>query len=287
MTQSPPSLSLGQCAALACLLEATAPKPGNVHRGAEFDDLTFVDFATSAVLIGPVIERAAATGVGQAVYDAVAATRHFVGSNTNLGIALLLAPLAAVPRHVPLATGIGAVLQQLTADDCRRVYAAIPLAQPGGLGQVDQMDVSGPPPDDLLAAMRLAADRDQIARQYVDDFHLILETIVPKLVAGRTQHGWSLTDTIIRVQLELLSEHPDSLIARKCGPEMAQRVASLAAQVLAAGQPGDEAYHDGLADLDFFLRSDGNRRNPGTTADLLAAGLFAALREGLLAPPFN
>lgn len=287
MTHSSPSLSLGQCASLACLLEATAPKPGNVHRGADFDDLTFVDFAASAVLIGPAIERAATTGVGQAVYDAVAATRHFVGSNTNLGIALLLAPLAAVPRHVPLATGIGGVLQQLTAADCRLVYAAIPLAQPGGLGQVDEMDINSPPPDDLLAAMRLAADRDQIARQYVDDFRLILETIVPRLVAGRTQHGWSLTDTIIRVQLELLSEHPDSLIARKCGPEMTQRVASLAAQVLAAGHPGDEPYHEGLADLDFFLRSDGNRRNPGTTADLLAAGLFAALREGLLAPPFN
>jgi triphosphoribosyl-dephospho-CoA synthase len=287
MTQSPPSLSLGQCASLACLLEATAPKPGNVHRGADFDDLTFVDFATSAVLIGPAVERAATTSVGQTAYDAVAATRHFVGSNTNLGIALLLAPLAAVPRHVPLATGIGAVLQNLTADDCRLVYAAIQLAQPGGLGQVDEMDVGGPPPDDLLAAMRLAADRDQIARQYVDDFRLILETIAPRLVAGRVQHGWSLTDTIIRVQLELLSEHPDSLIARKCGPEMAQRVARLAAQVLALGQPGDEAYHEGLADLDFFLRSDGHRRNPGTTADLLAAGLFAALREGLLAPPFN
>ncbi len=287
MTQSPPSLSLGQCAALACLLEATAPKPGNVHRGADFEDLTFVDFAASAVLIGPAIERAETTGVGQAVYDAVAATRHFVGSNTNLGIALLIAPLAAVRRQVPLAAGIGGVLQQLTADDSRLVYAAIQLAQPGGLGQVDQMDVSGPPPDDLLAAMRLAADRDQIARQYVDDFRLILGVIVPRLVSGRTHNGWSLTDTIIRVQLELLSEHPDSLIARKCGPEMAQRVVTRAARVLTLGEPGDEAYHEGLADFDFFLRSDGHRRNPGTTADLLAAGLFAALREGLLAPPFN
>jgi triphosphoribosyl-dephospho-CoA synthase len=287
MSPASPSLSLGQCAALACLLEATAPKPGNVHRGADFEDLTFVDFAASAVLIGPAIERAESVGVGQTVYDAVAATRQIVETNTNLGIALLLAPLAAVPRSTPLADGIGRVLENLTADDCRRVYDAIRLAQPGGLGEVDQMDVGGPPPDDLLAAMRLAADRDQVARQYVDNFSLVLGRIVPRLCAGRNDHGWSLTDTIIRVQLELLSEYPDSLIARKCGPEMAQRVANLAAKVLAAGEPGDEAYHESLADFDFFLRSDGHRRNPGTTADLLAAGLFAALREGLLAPPFN
>jgi triphosphoribosyl-dephospho-CoA synthase len=287
MSPASPSLSLGQCAALACLLEATAPKPGNVHRGADFEDLTFVDFAASAVLIGPAIERAESVGVGQTVYDAIAATRQIVGTNTNLGIALLLAPLAAVPRSMPLTDGIGRVLESLTADDCRRVYDAIRLAQPGGLGEFDQMDVGGPPPDDLLAAMRLATDRDQIARQYVDNFSLVLGRIVPRLCAGRNDHGWSLTDTIIRVQLELLSDYPDSLIARKCGPEMAQRVANLAAQVLAAGEPGDEAYHESLADFDFFLRSDGHRRNPGTTADLLAAGLFAALREGLLAPPFN
>ena len=42
-----------------------------------------------------------------------------------------------------------------------------------------------------------------------------------------------------------------------------------------------------LADLDFWLRSDGHRRNPGTTADLIAAGLFAALREHQIALPFR
>ena len=56
------SLSIGQCATLACLLEVTAAKPGNVHRGADFDDVTFADFAISAVAIGPAMERAAVDG---------------------------------------------------------------------------------------------------------------------------------------------------------------------------------------------------------------------------------
>src|SRR3954462_15952610 len=98
------SLSIGQCATLACLLEATAPKAGNVHRGADFDDLTFTDFAVSAVALGPPMDSAAATGVGRAVYDAVAATRTLVATNTNHGMALLMAPLAAVPRDEPLKT---------------------------------------------------------------------------------------------------------------------------------------------------------------------------------------
>ena len=81
------SLSIGQCATLACLLEVTAPKPGNVHRGADFEDVTFVDFVASAVAIGPAMEHAVRSGVGAAVLDAVeppvgwsAATRIWVRS---------------------------------------------------------------------------------------------------------------------------------------------------------------------------------------------------------------
>jgi triphosphoribosyl-dephospho-CoA synthase len=84
-----------------------------------------------------------------------------------------------------------------------------------------------------------------------------------------------------------MSRHPDSLIARKCGSTVAKESASRAAQVLDTGQPGDESYLDALSDLDFWLRSDHHRKNPGTTADLIAAGLFVALRDGLLATPYT
>jgi triphosphoribosyl-dephospho-CoA synthase len=281
-----PRLTIGQCATLACLLEATAPKPGNVHRGADFEDATFVDFVVSATAIGPVMDAAAKHSVGETVLEAVQATRQMVGVNTNLGTVLLLAPLASVPRDEPLERGVAAVLAKLTPHDARKVYEAIRLAEPGGLGKVDEMDVADQPPSDLRAAMRAAADRDMVARQYAENFDQVLRSVVPKLISGQ-QAGWSLTDTIIRTQLQLLTSFPDSLIARKCGPKVAQQAADRAAAVLEAGEPGDEPYVRALADLDFWLRSDGHRRNPGTTADLIAAGLFAALRDGLLAPPFH
>jgi triphosphoribosyl-dephospho-CoA synthase len=282
-----PPLSIGQCATLACLLEATAPKAGNVHRGADFDDLTFTDFVVSAVAIAPAMEAAATTGVGQAVYEAVAATRNLVATNTNLGLVLLFAPLATVPRSTRLtAASIGPVLKSLTAEDCRLVYAAIRVAQPGGLGKVESMDVAGEPPTDLLAAMAAAADRDLVARQYAEDFSLVLGSVLPALVAGQ-QRGWSLIDTIIHAHLALLAEHEDSLISRKCGRELAQEVSAMAGHVLAAGGPGDEAYLEALADFDFWLRADGHRRNPGTTADLIAAALFSGLRDGVLSPPWR
>src|SRR5262245_36670332 len=164
-------LSIGQCATLACLLEATAPKVGNVHRGADFEDLTFTDFAVSAALIAPAMEAAASTGVGRAVLAAVCATRSVVATNTNLGMVLLIAPLAAVPRSQRLTTAsVGEVLQALKAGDSRLVYEAIRLAQPGGLGKVESMDVAKDAPPSLLAAMQAAAQRDQVAEQYATNF---------------------------------------------------------------------------------------------------------------------
>ena len=282
-------LTICQCATLACLLEATAPKVGNVHRGADFVNLTFTDFVVSAVAIGPAMEACSnplqPVGVGAAILEAIRATRQLVDTNTNLGMVLLLAPLAAVPRKEPLTSGIGKVLHSLTPDDSRLVYEAIRLAQPGGMGQVEEMDVAANAPSDLLAAMSAAAERDLVAQQYVTDFGLVLHKVAPWLSEAASR--WSVTDAIIHTHLRLLAEYPDSLIARKCGPETAQEVSTYAAAVLAAGSPGNDSYHEAAADLDFFLRSDGHRRNPGTTADLIAAGLFALFRDGKLQPPLR
>ena len=79
-----------------------------------------------------------------------------------------------------------------------------------------------------------------------------------------------------------IAKHGDSLIARKCGPEIAAEARERAMSVIDAGSPGEASYEQALVDLDSWLRADGHRRNPGTTADLIAAGLFVLLREGRL-----
>jgi len=174
------------------------------------------------------------------------------------------------------------VLQELTADDADCVYRAIRLANPGGLGRVDEADVHAAPPPDLLAAMRLAAGRDVIARQYANGFDDVLRKALPWLIEG-VRRGWPLLEAIVHAHVRLMSELPDTLIARKCGNAVAQEAADRAAEALRSGEPGEEVYHRALGDLDFWLRCDGHRRNPGTTADLIAAALFAGMREGSIA----
>ena len=279
-------LTTGQCATLACLLEVTAPKPGNVHRGADFEDTSLNDFVASAVALGPVMERA--ERVGATVLQSVQATGQVTRENTNLGIVLLLSPLAVAHRRGDVRNSLADVLAAMDAADAVAVYEAIRLAAPGGLQpkgeQVASHDIQQDPPDNLLEAMHEAAHRDLIAKQYDNDFGEIFEEVVPLL---EQDDRMTLPQRIVSAHVTLMSRYPDSLIGRKCGVEVATEASARAAGVLAAGEPSTENYERALADLDFWLRCDGHRRNPGTTADLIAAGLFVLLCENKIKPPFG
>jgi triphosphoribosyl-dephospho-CoA synthase len=273
------ALTIAQSATLACLWEVMAPKAGNVHRGADFPDLTLADFAASAVAISPAMQAAAeGERLGRVVLTAIEATSAVTRTNTNLGIVLLLAPLAKASRDMPLEQGVERVLGELDPEDSRLVYEAIRLAAPGGMSKVREHDIADRAPDNLLDAMRLAAERDVVARQYAVNFADVLSVIVPWLREATAR--WRLSDAIVHTHLRTMSRWPDSLIARKCGATTAQQAADWAAEVLASGHPDEETYHQSLGNLDFWLRSDHNRRNPGTSADLVTAALFVGLVEG-------
>ncbi len=270
-------------ALLASILEATAAKPGNVHPEASFEDLTYEDFVRSAVVAAPAFENAAERGVGATVLDAVQRTREAVGRNTNLGIALVLAPLAAVPAETSLEQGIGQVLANLDVRDAEQVYEAIRLANPGGLGRVDMQDVTEAPSVTLLEAMKMAADRDGIAAQYTSDFSTVFEGA--KRLARFEPFAERWEEAIVDLHVWLMAQFPDTLIARKCGPEVAAEAARYASLVLSAGGPQSAIGRSRMRYLDTWLRVNGNQRNPGTTADLVAGCLFVVLRDGLVQTP--
>lgn len=276
-------VSIAAAATLACIYEATAPKPGNVHPGARFVDIAYEDFVASAVVIGPIVARAASRGVGHTVLDAVRATRSAVGSNTNLGTLLLLAPLAGVTASRSLQDGIGSVLERLDETDTRLVFEAVRLSAAGGLGRAAVADVHADPPPGLrlVDAMRLAADRDLVARQYTNGFADVFDGTAAWIAAGLGD-GWPLSTAIVAAHLRMLAAAPDSLIQRKSGPRIAHEASERARAILASGGPGHPIDARSLADFDDWLRADGNRRNPGSTADLIAAGLFVLLREDRL-----
>ena len=223
-------LGVGPCATLACLLEVNAPKPGNVHRGADFDDATLNDFAASAVAIGPVLQNAIDHSLGEVVLRCVEATMSVSQTNTNLGTILLLAPLASVADDALSEDGLGRFLHELTPMDAQDVYRAIRMANPGGLGKSEMMDLHDYPPSSLLDAMQAAAARDMVALQYVTEFSTVFEDVLPRIVAS-VSSGLPLPTSIVHTHVQLLAEFGDSLIGRKCGEEMSKECAARAAQV--------------------------------------------------------
>lgn len=289
--------SIAQAAGLATLLEASAPKLGNVHPAASFSDMQFGHFVTTAAVQNECFSDVGES-VGLLVLRTVQATRLRVGCNTNLGTVLLLAPLAIAASR--LASGeldslrlrheVQAVLQSLSAEDSRLVYQAIREAAPGGLGEQADNDISSvEAPASLVDAMGQVAQFDGVASQYVNNFADIFDRLLPWL-DEQLQATESPLQAIVNLQVRCLSWQPDGLILRKCGFDQAVKVQQLAAELWAIREiefsdrttrefkaDNESAWLDRLAKFDGYLRADGNRRNPGTTADLIAATLFCRL----------
>ena len=292
-SHSPSSLPNARAAFLrACRLDIETVKPGNVSIDKPGHGMTAAQFIASADAAADALFANGAS-VGTRILDAVSRTQRVAGCNTNLGIVLLIAPLAAAFETLggdpPAGSSTCAsawrsatqrVLATLDLDDTRAAYRAIALANPGGLGDAPEQSVHEPPTVDLRTAMALAAGRDSIARQYAngfcDVFETGLETARRVQCSGQSQ---AATEVTLDVFLAFLSGWPDSHIVRKHGLRVAQSVTREARRrhdamhrAHARGAVADELLT--LAAWDAELKAQGI--NPGTSADLTVATLFVA-----------
>ena len=266
---------------LACLLEVSAAKPGNITPAHDFSDTTYADMVRSALALGPVFarRRARRRGVGELIADGVNATARVTGANTNLGIVLLLAPLvrAEATRRADesLRSATERILGELDVDDAAAAFAAIVQARPGGLGEAPEHDVRAPARVSLREAMAAAAHRDSIASEYATGYAIVFDAGLP-LLAEALDGGAPTLDAIVSLHVGLLASHPDTLIERKAGASVARAVTAAAREVRAGTRT--------LEQLDASLRGPDHRLNPGTTADLVAGTLLAALLTGVTLP---
>jgi len=266
----------------ACLTELDAPKPGNVNAFADGHRMTVDEFVRSAnAAAAPLSARGAR--VGLRIHRAVMATFAAVGTNTNLGIILLCAPLAAAAERdaADLRRALHEVLQELDVDDADLAFRSIVRAAPAGLGHSAQHDVFNPATVSLLEAMSAAANRDMVARQYATDFADIFDlglSLFESVSQSKGEAKWAT----LAIFLGFLSAFPDSHIARKFGAETAncvQRAAlNFAAMLQAAEQPNQVL--PALLTWDAALKA--KAINPGTTADLTVATLFAHRLRNIL-----
>jgi triphosphoribosyl-dephospho-CoA synthase len=267
----------------ACRLDVEVAKPGNVSEQSAGHGMVAAQFISSArAAVAPLFTPGAP--VGTRLIEAVRVTRAAVDCNTNLGIVLLVAPLAAAldgfdapPNARDWHTATERVLQTLDIDDARAAFRAIALANPGGLGDAPEQSVHAPPTVGLRAAMALAAGRDSIARQYADGFADVFAccaAIAPQIREGQ------LETATLEAFFSFLGGWPDSHIMRKHGAALAQSVTDTAREVRARWRDlvtsrAPLAAGTVLARWDAELKARG--LNPGTSADLTVATLFVAL----------
>jgi len=263
----------------SCRMEIEAYKPGNVSIHAPGHGMSAEDFLRSAEVSAGILSRPRAR-VGERILGAVQATRAAVGCNTNLGILLLCAPLARAAQldtaGADLRQRLRRVLADLDVADGVAVFEAIRLARPAGLGRAREHDVAAPCTVSLLEAMRAAADRDRIARQYASDYADVFEVGVPAL-RSQLAHGGALAGlpwATVACYLALLSRFPDTHVVRKFGSGIAEKLRIEAGGVESAFKvcenPTDAARL--LETFDNKLKREGV--NPGTSADLTVAGLL-------------
>ncbi|WP_287585131.1 triphosphoribosyl-dephospho-CoA synthase [Candidatus Borrarchaeum sp.] len=301
------------CAQLAAALELSGwPKPGNVHRTADFADTRYEHYLAGAVAIGPAIARAASQGVklqkgeiqtsdvgiGRWILQGIRDVKQWNEPNTNLGMLILMVPLATAAGTLIekrefeielLRKQFNHIVRATTPQDALDLYQAIATVSPGGMGKVDdEADVTDENTWNILKereitlfrTMEISQEWDTISKEFVTALELSLGKGYPFF----RQTYVSTKDvniTTVHTFLFLLSSKPDTLIQRKLGNEAAMQVSYKAKEVLEMGGLLTQKGTDALHHFDRSLRDSENRYNPGTTADLISVILMVNLMQGM------
>lgn len=262
----------------ACNAELNALKPGNVHRYSAGHGMEVLHFEQAAkAAAGPIADPS--LSVGKRILRATEASVAATGMNTNLGIVLLCAPLAKAASETTFDVGLrrrlGNILSALDEQDAEDAFEAIRIANPAGLGAVGDGDVRASSSHlTLIAAMHLATERDRIANAYVNVFSDVFDFGLQTLHAARVAPDADPNLAITTLHMALLSEYPDTHIARKYNAEIASEVQHEARALRSYWFPVATAKSIAvLQDFDAKLKQ--SRLNPGTTADFVVTTLFA------------
>ncbi|HEX7483210.1 MAG TPA: triphosphoribosyl-dephospho-CoA synthase, partial [Candidatus Bathyarchaeia archaeon] len=296
---------ISKCLQLAIMLEVSVQKPGNVSFTSSFEKTRVEHFLASSIAAGPTFQEAAylgtsvaekrlevgKVGLGELIKDCTADVNAWQkGGNTILGTVMLFVPIAVAAGITPMKEGyvldfsklrknIDLVVKSTTAWDSVYLYEAVDIANPSGLGGAPDLDVTNPASKErllkenvgLFEVFKIASGYDDICYEWVNNYSITFDLAYPYLM--KQLESKSLNTAVVHTFLKILSERPDTFIARKVGKEKALEVSLDAMKVMELGGLETAKGKKSIIELDKKLRSKGNLCNPGTTADLTAVAL--------------
>lgn len=292
---------IAKIAQIASVLEVSGhPKPGNVHRTQDFDDMIFEDFLISGIVVGDIMKKAAERGkkykddyllhkirLGEIIKEAVLETDKWIGNNTNLGIIILLVPLSAAAGMsndvIELRKNVERIMNATTSKDAINLYDAINAADAGGMGEQEELDVADTEARgriikediSMFKVFEMSAKWDLLSKELTTGMPVTFETGFPTFKETKASYG--LNKATVQTFLTILAQNPDTLISRKYGMDTARIVSADADSILQNG--GILNAQGELLIRQFDTQLLKNKFNPGTTADITAASIMVTLLE--------
>ena len=290
---------IAKCAQIASALEVSGhPKPGNVHRTQDFPDMIFEDFLISGIVSGEIIKQAAIKGLkygeypkkwhkiclGKLILEAVLETDRWVSNNTNLGIMMLLIPISAAAGMIKnieeLNNKLDQIVKSTTPQDAANLYKAIKIADAGGMGEKEDLDVNDEDSLDKLIedsinmynVLEMSSEWDSLSYELTHCMPITLKTGFPIFKDIQNKHNTN--QATVQTFLNILAQNPDTLISRKHGKNKAIEVSAIAQSIL---HRGGILTAEGISKIiEFDQQLILNKLNPGTTADLTASSIMVA-----------
>jgi triphosphoribosyl-dephospho-CoA synthase len=303
---------ISKCLQLAIMLEVSTQKPGNVSFTSPFEKTRVEHFLASAVAAGTNFQQAAylgtkvaqkrldidKVGMGQLIKDCIIEVNAWQnGGNTILGTVMMFIPIAVAAGMAPtkenyafnlsdMRKNIDLAVKSTTAWDSIHLYEAVDIANPSGLGDAPDLDVSNPASKErllkenisLFEVFKIAQGYDDICYEWINNYPITFDLSYPYLTAQLKNKP--LNTAVVHTFLKILSERPDTFIARKVGKQKSLEISQQAKTILALGGLETPKGQEGLAEFDKTLRAACNSYNPGTTADLIAAALAICTLNG-------
>jgi triphosphoribosyl-dephospho-CoA synthase len=270
-----PEIVVAASAATALTLVYSSPTPGVGSRYVD-GSIAHESRMLSVISAREALAGSGRRGVGETVLETTLASLAFAGFADARAVGYLV-PLA---RAALLGESSGRVLARLGHEDLAPFARALEAVSDGGpLASALKVALGAGKDATLRDAMRFAAARDPLAREYARDFEVTRELARPALLAALSRAD-SVRGALVQSYLEVLSEVPDLDVAERAGSREAEDVSRMAHGVHKAGGVHSRRGLEGLANLDGLLRADRRLAPSATEPPVIAAAFLVALEYG-------
>jgi len=272
---------------IACCFEVGSFKPGNVHKNRDYDDIKYHHFVSSGIAFGDVIYEACLekNNIGNFIKKGVIESKKWSPTNANLGIIMLHMPIAIAASNLDkfsesaLKKETEKIIKNTTVQDAIDAYDAIEIALAFVNAPENGPDLKSKDAKDelieknltLYDVFKISSTWDSISNEWTENFKISYKG--HNLINEYYEEYNNINIAVTKTFINLLSNYPDTLIARKKGIDVSKMVSEKAKEVL------NNFNEKSVLEFDKFLSKDGNKLNPGTTADLIASSLLIFLLD--------